>query len=1274
MTKETLSAPHHSQHKGAPTIALETSLQEAVHLLGVGKYSSLQVYAEEQLVGILTSDTIVSALAGGLNLTASLSELPPESLLPASAISVPEPEEPAIEGDFQRLFDSLQDMLFVLDLKGRIHFCNQAVRDKTGFEREVLFGMDHACLHDPDNRAEARRMFTRMINGSQEIAELPLLTDQSLSVPVEIRSRLGRWHKQPALFLIMRDLSKQIALESQFAAVFLNSPVAMALTDMESGCFREVNRAFEQATGYSADEVVGHSSQELQLFVDYPQRQQMVAELLQSGSIENIRVDIRCRDNSIRKGLFNACLLTLNGHQTLLTLMLDQTERIAVEAELESGRQFLRTLLDTLPDLIWLKDPDGNYLSCNHLFEMVAGYPEAELIGKSDYHLFSRDEAEFFRANDRKTIAADRPRMNEEVLRYSDGSHEALYEVIKTPMRDRSQQLLGVLGVARNISARRYAEDELLAERDLFAGGPVGVLIWEPADGWRVRYASSNIHNLFGYSAEQMCAPTFNYSDCIHPDDAARIGQEVEHFFAAGRERWEQRYRVIRADGSCFWLYDYTVAERDEQGQVKVLRGYVMDESSRVESEARLRLSASVFENAHEGIMITDADQRILDVNPTFCEISGYRRDEVLGQLPSLLKSGRQDAGFYRDLWRTLQLQGYWRGEISNCRKSGEVYIALMTISSIKDESGNLTHYVAVFSDITQMKSHQEKLELLAHYDALTRLPNRVLLADRMDQALLRADRDDHYTAVCYLDLDGFKPVNDLYGHDMGDLLLVEVARRLTDSLRGQDTVARLGGDEFVLLLTGLESVAECEVTAGSVLMALSAPISVGGQELQISASMGITLHPDDGADADRLLRHADQAMYQAKLAGRNRYQFYDPDRDKRALHRHSTIERITQALADEEFELFYQPQVDLVQQRVQGFEALIRWQHPERGMLPPNEFLPAVAGQQVEIEIDHWVLQQAFQLLQRWHRQEVNLRLSINLTGSTLLADDFIARLHRYMNTYPEVFPGLLEFEVLETSALEDMHHAGRVFEICQSLGFRIALDDFGTGYSSLTYFRRLPAETLKIDQSFVRDMLDDPEDLAIVESVIGLAQAFNRELVAEGVESAAHGRLLVQLGCSIVQGYGIARPMPEAEVLAWVQHWSLPDDWHISGTQLPPERRALLVAEMEHRRWLDELLKALSGRPSGLARRVGDHNSCRFGRWYYGLGRVHYGTLPAYKEIEQVHSALHTRAQQLMDDRLILAEAEKSAAIAELTEISTSMQMRLDTLKNQIDQAPAN
>lgn len=560
---------------------------------------------------------------------------------------------------------------------------------------------------------------------------------------------------------------------------------------------------------------------------------------------------------------------------------------------------------------------------------------------------------------------------------------------------------------------------------------------------------------------------------------------------------------------------------------------------------ARLELAASVFTHAREGILITDANANIVDVNDTFTAITGYSRSEVLGQNPSILQSGRHTTAFFKQLWSDLTTKGFWSGEMWNRRKNGEIFAEMQTISTVRDRSGKPTNYVGLFTDITQLKEHQQQLEYSAHYDALTRLPNRVLLADRLKQGLARCHRMSTSLAVLYIDLDGFKSVNDNHGHEMGDQLLITIAQRWNEVLREGDTLARIGGDEFIVILVDLENTNDHELILQRLLQAATEPVSVKDQLLRVSASIGVTIYPQDGPDADQLMRHADQAMYLAKQAGKNCFHVFDVAKDVAVKIHRESIEHIRQGLDRNEFVLYYQPKVNMRTGEVIGLEALIRWQHPERGLLPPSTFLPIIEEHVLSIEVGDWVINRALKQMAEWRDLGLDLSISVNVGALQLQQGDFVNRLRAQLSRHSNVPPGKLELEILETSALNDINDIAELMRQCRQLGVNFAVDDFGTGYSSLTYLKRLPAELLKIDQSFVRDMLDDPDDLAIVKGVIGLATAFHRNVIAEGVETIAHGKLLLEHGCHLAQGYGIARPMPAEQIPAWIAGWRPDKAW---------------------------------------------------------------------------------------------------------------------------------
>lgn len=585
------------------------------------------------------------------------------------------------------------------------------------------------------------------------------------------------------------------------------------------------------------------------------------------------------------------------------------------------------------------------------------------------------------------------------------------------------------------------------------------------------------------------------------------------------------------------------------------------DIAQRKLAEEQLKLAASVFEHSHEGIMITDAGATILNVNPSFTRITGYTREEAIGHNPKMLSADLHDTIWHARMWESLLAEGHWQGERWNRRKNGEAYPEREAISAVYDDEGQVRHYVAVFSDISQQKAHEAELDRIAHHDPLTGLPNRRLLADRLTQAMARTQREGTVLTVACLDLDGFKPINDTYGHAAGDQLLIELSQRLKTTLRGDDTLARLGGDEFVLLLCGLDDIQASQNSLTRILATVSMPVMLGEQAVQVSASVGVALYPVDEVDGDTLLRHADQAMYAAKQAGKNRYHVFDPQVDRERQGHRDQLLRLAHALAENEFLFHFQPKVDLLTGDLVGVEALIRWQHPEQGLLYPGAFFDHFNGHSLEIELGEWVIETALTQLEAWQELGLTLRVSVNISANHLLHPDFVARLATLLGQHPAISSDQLELEVLESAAMSDLGRAIEVITRCKKIGVHFALDDFGTGYSSLAYFRRLPVDTLKIDQSFVRDMLIDAEDLAIVESVVRLAQVFGRATIAEGVETLEHASRLIQMGCTQAQGYGIARPMPAHALPAWLEKWRAEAVWrHYSDTPAKPSQPAAL------------------------------------------------------------------------------------------------------------------
>jgi diguanylate cyclase (GGDEF)-like protein/PAS domain S-box-containing protein len=742
----------------------------------------------------------------------------------------------------------------------------------------------------------------------------------------------------------------------------------------------------------------------------------------------------------------------------------------------------------------------------------------------------------------------------------------------------------------------------------------------------------------------------------ILPEDRQRtVEQMMKQIKASLSLHFENRF--VCKDGG-FILLSWTAYFDQSNG---VTYAAARDITETRQAEQKLHLAANVFTHAREGIMITAADGTIIDVNEAFTLITGYSHEEVLGYTPRILKSGRHDQEFYATLWRNLVEKGHWYGEVWNRRKNGEVYAEMITVSAIRDTQGNIRQYVALFSDITTLKEHEQQLEHIAHYDALTSLPNRVLLADRLRQAMAQTQRRGQILAIAYLDLDGFKAINDNHGHEAGDQLLMSVANGMKQTLREGDTLARMGGDEFVAVLPDLADIESSIPMLARLLAAAAQPVQAGDDLIfQVSTSLGVTFYPQaEDVDADQLLRQADQAMYQAKLAGKNRYHVYDAEQDNNIRGHYESLNRIRDALAAREFVLHYQPKVNMRSGKVIGAEALIRWQHPENGLLPPAEFLPVIEDHPLAVEIGEWVIETALTQIERWHNAGLDIPVSVNVGARQLQQTGFVERLREILAAHPTVRPSCLELEVLETSALEDIHQVSLIIETCREIGVTFALDDFGTGYSSLTYLKRLPVTLLKIDQSFVRDMLDDPDDLAILDGVLGLAIAFGRQVIAEGVETLEHGEMLLQLGCEMAQGYGIARPMPADEMPRWSAAWRTAPAW----IDLSPVSRAdlpLLFAGADFRAWIVGMENHIKGRletPPPL-----DHHRCRFGRWLDTDGLARYGAQPNFQAIETLHHQVHVLAAELLDLRV---QGRNPEALAKLYEFQSLGKALLKQLK---------
>jgi diguanylate cyclase (GGDEF)-like protein/PAS domain S-box-containing protein len=548
-------------------------------------------------------------------------------------------------------------------------------------------------------------------------------------------------------------------------------------------------------------------------------------------------------------------------------------------------------------------------------------------------------------------------------------------------------------------------------------------------------------------------------------------------------------------------------------------------------TEEKLRLAGKALESTSEGIIITDAEGRIETVNSAFYSITGYSPEEVIGQNPKILKSGLHEVDFYRKLWESLKQEGHWQGEIWNRRKNGELYPEWLSISSVKSEQNKTTNYVAIFTDITDRKLSEKRLNRLAHYDALTGLPNRLLFLDRMNQAFNHAHRRNQLVPILFLDLDRFKIINDTLGHSTGDLLLKEVAKRLSGSVKEWDTVSRFSGDKFVILLEDIGRIEAVNQIARKILNRLSKAFNIKNQELYISASIGISIYPNDGEDPDTLINNAEVAMYRAKEKGKNNFQMYAPVMNSTAFQRLVMENSLRKAVDKNELLLHYQPQIEVKTGRIVGVEALIRWQHQEMGLVYPGQFISLAEETGLIVPIGEWVLYNACLQNKKWQEAGIEpISISVNLSVRQFKDQSLFDSIQHVINE-TGLNPRLLDIEITETAAMHDAEYSISILEKLKDMGISISIDDFGTGYSSLNYLKQLPLDTLKIDKSFVHDIVVNEDDNAIVSAIIAMAHKLRLGVVAEGVETQIQFNFLQSLECDRMQGYLFSRPLPAEE-----------------------------------------------------------------------------------------------------------------------------------------------
>jgi diguanylate cyclase (GGDEF)-like protein/PAS domain S-box-containing protein len=920
--------------------------------------------------------------------------------------------------------------------------------------------------------------------------------------------------------------------ENRYRQALIDGP-APIMIHAEDGEILAISGVWCRLTGYESSEIPDMSTWLLKAYgiEKLPQIQHRIQQLFDKEEwFAEGETDIRAADGRILTWDFHSGPLPClpDGRRLVISVAVDMTnQKLAIKA-LHNESHKNAMLLNAASDGIHLLDMGGNVVQVNDAFCNLLGYSHDELLNSNA----ARWDVQWTPVELAQRILElpEQGAIFETMYLHADG-HLIDVEINAVRIEVDGRALL--YASARNISKRKQIQDAFRANAYLLSNAirilHLGTWEWNILDNSEIW--SDQQYRIWGFEPGG-CQPNFELLiDMVHPDDREKVEQATE-LALSGNQVYDIEYRIVISTGEVRFIHSQGEVYFNDNDQPFLMTGTSLDITEKHRREEAQRLAITVFNAVDEGVIVTDQANKIITVNPAFSTITGYSPEDVLGFNPSYLSAGLSPPALFREMWDSLQQHGQWTGELYNQRKNGDVFIESLSIKLVRNQKGQITHHVGIFSDITEKKKSEHLIWEQANFDALTKLANRHMLQDRLQQEIKKARREGLALALLIIDLDRFKEINDTLGHDMGDVLLIEASQRIAASVRNSDTVARLGGDEFVIILAALDDVSCVDRIARSLVESLAQPFRLDTEEAYISASIGIAMYPNDAHDIESLLKHADQAMYVSKNAGRNRFSYFAAAMQEAAQTRRRLTNDLRVALDNNQFKLFYQPIVELSTGHIFKAEALIRWQHPVRGLINPAQFIPLAEENGLIIEIGDWVFREAARQTKNWRdNYHPDFQVSVNKSAVQFRNDGGL--FHSWFSYMKDLnLPGQgIVIEITEALLMNVEHTVTDKLLSLRDAGIQVSLDDFGTGYSSLSHLKKFNIDFLKIDQSFVCNMDTDPDNRTLCESMILMAHKLGLKVIAEGVEKESQRVLLAAAGCDFAQGYLFSKPVSADE-----------------------------------------------------------------------------------------------------------------------------------------------